>query len=323
MKTSKKACNINVSDDKSPKKSTIESLEYYRHQTEKIAFSLLNNRSILAERADKMLACGSYIELENDTVVGANFCRQRICPMCQRRRSLEVAAKTREVVNFISDNFGFKFLHLVLTVPNVGLENLDNTISRLFKSSSKMFKDKKLERKFKGVMRCLEVTYNSKIGYVDGDIDGCRTIIGKAFHPHLHCLVAVSKSYGSGKNYIKQSELLKLWRQYYGDDTINQLHIAAVKDDGAVSEVAKYCVKPLENDLPDYELSCVTEAIFSALYGRRLVQLFGCFKEVSRLLKIDFETDTLTQNVGGFTVQRYSYDLSQGRYVLSSFSHST
>ncbi|MGN0548283.1 MAG: protein rep [Acutalibacteraceae bacterium] len=323
MKTSKKACNTNDSYDNPLKKSTIESLEYYRHQTEKIAFSLLNNRSILAERADKMLACGSYIELENDTVVGANFCRQRICPMCQRRRSLEVAVKTKEVVNFLSDNFGYKFLHLVLTVPNVGLENLDSTVTKLFRASTKFFKDEKLCKKFKGVMRCLEVTYNSKIGYVDGDCDGCRTIIGKAFHPHLHCLVAVSRSYGSGKNYIKQSELLELWRQYYGDHSINQLHVAAVKDDGAVSEVAKYCVKPLENELPDYELSCVTEAIFSSLHGRRLVQLFGCFKDASRLLKIDFETDLSTPISNGFFVQRYSYDLSQGHYVLSSFAHTT
>lgn len=319
----KKQRNINASDEKSPKKSTIESLEYYRHHTEKIAFSLLNNHSILEERAQKMLACGSYIELENEKVVGANFCRQRICPMCQRRRSLEVAAKTREVVNFISDNYGYKFLHLVLTVPNVGLCELDDTISKLFKSSSKFFKDKKLERKFKGVMRCLEVTYNSKVGYVSGDVDGCNDIIGKAFHPHLHCLVAVSRSYGSGKNYIRQDELLDLWRQYFGDDKINQLYVTAVKDDGAVSEVAKYCVKPLENDLPDFELSVVTEAIFSALYGRRLIQLYGCFKDVAKLLRIDFEKDTSLDSPSGFTVQRYCYDLSQGRYVLTSFSHST
>lgn len=309
-----------VSDPKTDKKSTIDSLEYYRHQSEKIALSLLNNRSILAERAEKMLLCGSYIETQNEKVVSANFCRQRICPMCQRRRSLDVAANTREIVDYLTANGGRKFLHLVLTVPNVGLCNLDETITRMYKASSKFFKDKKIVNKFKGVMRCLEVTYNSRIGYIDGDVDGGLQIIGNAFHPHLHCLVAVGKSYGSGKNYIKQADLLELWRSYYGDERITQLHVAAVKDDGAVSEVAKYCVKPLENDLPDYELSVVTEAIFSALHGRRLIQLYGDFKDAARKLKIDIEAEKPTSAEVGFNVQRYYYNLNLGCYELQGVS---
>lgn len=267
-----------------------------------------------------MLLCGSYIETQNEKVVSANFCRQRICPMCQRRRSLDVAANTREIVDYLTANGGRKFLHLVLTVPNVGLCNLDETITRMYKASSKFFKDKKIVNKFKGVMRCLEVTYNSRIGYIDGDVDGGLTIIGNAFHPHLHCLVSVGKSYGSGKNYIKQADLLELWRSYYGDERITQLHVAAVKDDGAVSEVAKYCVKPLENDRPDYELSVVTEAIFTALHGRRLIQLYGDFKDAARKLKIDIDAEKPTSVEVGFNVQRYYYNLNLGCYELHGVS---
>ena len=307
--------------DKTDKKSTIESLEYYRHQTERIALSLLNNRSILAERANTMLMCGSYIELADNKVVGSNFCRQRICPMCQRRRSLEVAANTRDIVDFLINEYSYKFLHLVLTVPNVGLSELDETINKMYKASSKMFRDDMLKRKFKGVMRCLEVTYNSHVGYIDGDVDGDLRIIGRAFHPHLHCLVAVGKSYGSGKNYIKQGDLLELWRSYYGDSRITQLHIAAVKDDGAVSEVAKYCVKPLELSLSDYELSCVTEAIYSCLHGRRLIQLYGAFREAARELKIEIEADRPAEVTEGFNIQRYYYNLNSGAYELESVSY--
>lgn len=309
-----------VSDKKTDKKSTIESLEYYRHQTERIALSLSLNRSILAERAEKMMMCGTYIEEQNEKVVGANFCRQRICPMCQRRRSLDVAANTREIVNYLTEKDGRKFLHLVLTVPNVGLCDLDDTITRMYKASSAMFKDKQLCRKFKGVMRCLEVSYNKKVGYIDGDIDGGLRIIGNAFHPHLHCLVAVGKSYGSGKNYIRQDKLLELWRSYYGCDKISQLHIAAVKDDGAVSEVAKYCVKPLDLDLSDYELCCVVEAIFGALHGRRLIQLYGDFQDAARALKIEMEADRQLKADEGFRIERYYYNLNKGCYELHGVS---
>lgn len=315
-----KRLNSDVSDKNTEKKSTIESLEYYRHQTERIALSLSLNRSILAERAEKMMMCGTYIEEQDDKVVGANFCRQRICPMCQRRRSLDVAANARDIVNFLTATEERKFLHLVLTVPNVGLCNLDETITRMYKASSAMFKDKKLCRKFKGVMRCLEVSYNKRVGYIDGDIDGGLRIIGNAFHPHLHCLVSVGKSYGSGKNYIRQNELLELWRHYYGDNKITQLHIAAVKDDGAVSEVAKYCVKPLDIDLSDYELCCVIEAIFGVLHGRRLIQLYGEFREAARTLKIEMEADRQLKADEGFQIERYYYNLNRGCYELRGVS---
>lgn len=315
---SRKRRSSEVSGKNQGKKSTIESLEFYHHLSEKIAFVLLQERSILAERAEKMMMCGTIIEITDEKVSSANFCRQRLCPMCQRRRSLDVAQKTRKIVDEMINKSKRKFLHLVLTVPNVSAAELPETIGMMYKASSEMFRSEKLRNKFKGVMRCLEVTYNKRIGYVSGDVDGSLEVCGRAFHPHLHCLVAVGSSYGSGKNYIKQTELLDLWRSYMGNAHITQLHIEKVKDDGAISEVAKYCVKPLELDeLPPYEMRAVLEALHEVLYGRRLIQLYGEFKETARRLKINMEADD-NEVVEGFHIKRYLYNRNSGGYDLVS-----
>lgn len=307
-----------ISEPKSEKKSTIESLEFYRHLSEKIALTLIDEHSILAERAEKMMMCGTVIETTDEKVSSANFCRQRLCPMCQRRRSLDVAANTRDIVAELTKMQKRKFLHLVLTVPNVSATELAETINAMYRASSEMFRSDKLRNKFKGVMRCLEVTYNKRIGFITGDVDGSLEVCGRAFHPHLHCLVAVGSSYGSGKNYIKQSELLDLWRGYMGNAHITQLHIERVKDEGAISEVAKYCVKPLElDDLPSYELRAVLETLHSVLHGRRLIQLFGEFKTTARALKIDMEAER-NEVPQGFHIKRYLYNRSRGAYDLIS-----
>lgn len=308
--------NIAISEEKTSKKSTIESVEFYKHLSEKIALTLLLERSILAERADKMNDCGTIIETDGEKILTANFCRQRLCPMCQRRRSLDVAANTKEVINFLCSGKKRKFLHLTLTVPNVSANELGDTISKMNKAASALFKNDKIKNKFKGVMRCLEVTYNPRIGYLNGDGCGDFEILGKAFHPHFHCLVAVGSSYGSGKNYIKQQEILDIWKDCMKDDSITQIHIERVKDEGAVSEIAKYCVKPLELEaLPPAELRAVLEVLHSALHARRLIQLYGEMKEAAKALKIDMEAER-NEVPKGFHIKRYLYNRRSGAYEL-------
>lgn len=303
---------------KNEKKSTIESLEYYKHLSEKISLTLLMEHSILAERAEKMNNCGTFIETDGDKLLTANFCRQRLCPMCQRRRSLDVAANTKEIVNFLCAGKKRKFLHLTLTVPNVAADELSDTITKMNKAASALFKHSKVKNKFKGVMRCLEVTYNQKIGHLNGDGCGDFEILGNAFHPHFHCLVVVGSSYGSGKNYIKQRELLDIWKECMKDERISQIHIERVKDEGIVSEIAKYCVKPLELDtLSSVELRAVLEVLHSSLHARRLVQLYGEMKEAAKALKIDIEAERAFAP-HGFYVERYLYNRQSGAYELSS-----
>jgi plasmid rolling circle replication initiator protein Rep len=69
-------------------------------------------------------------------------------------------------------------------------------------------------------------------------------------HPHFHCLLMVPSGY-FGKNYLKQSDWVEMWRQSLRLDYNPILDVQAVKKGNQpmslVPELLKYCVK--ESDL--------------------------------------------------------------------------
>lgn len=250
---------------------------------------LMLKSELLNDRGRKISACGTYIGFNSNesggfSVTSANFCRQRLCPMCQRRRSLRTYSAVSKVYDLASKS-GYQFLHVVLTVPNCSAAALNKTCDFLFKQSSLLFRKtddihtkaackgnediKKLRRNiknsFKGVFRALEITFNDRLS-IDHPF---------AFHPHLHCLIAVKKSYFTSRDYISHDKLQKVWATLSGVENV-QVFIGRVTDQCAsIAEVAKYAVKPFKGNVS----AEVLETLHKALFNRRLVQTFGIFKD--------------------------------------------
>jgi plasmid rolling circle replication initiator protein Rep len=69
-------------------------------------------------------------------------------------------------------------------------------------------------------------------------------------HPHFHCLLLVPRSY-FGRNYIKQSEWVSMWRKSMRLDYNPVMDVQAVKEGSKpmelVPELLKYCTK--ESDM--------------------------------------------------------------------------
>lgn len=276
-----------------PKRDELSETEYLKRLTVATASAMYQSRW-LSDYAEQIMYCGTYIQFKDDKLIGANFCRHRLCPLCQKRKSLRQYSKIQHIV----DNLGgkYKFLHLVLTVRNCEADQLTETINRLFKASRSLFNDRTVKRAFKGVLRCLEVSYNSK----------CKT-----FHPHLHCLVAVLPSYFTSRYYLPKVVIAGLWRKYLGADYTPQISIGPIDDNG-IAEVAKYSLKPLELDLPIAEHAAVLLALHQALHGRRLLQFYGCLREYARLLADD---ETESEVVNSDDVTKYSYDFGSLKYL--------
>ena len=262
--------------------------------------NLMLKSALLSDRGKKICSCGTYIgfsadESESLSVTSANFCRQRLCPMCQRRRSLRTYAAVSKVYD-LANKSGYQFLHLVLTVPNCPAAALNKTCDFLFKQSSLLFRKtddihtraackgnedtlklrRNIKNAFKGVFRALEITYNS-------DLDINHPF---AFHPHLHCLVAVKRSYFTSRDYISYEKIRKVWASLTGVENV-QVYIGRVTDQcSSIAEVAKYAVKPLSDDVT----VDVLETLQKALFNRRLIQTFGIFSEWMREVgHTDFE----------------------------------
>jgi len=163
----------------------------------------------------------------------ARFCRVRTCPVCQWRRSLMWKAKAYKVLPKIVKDFPtHRWLFMTLTVKNCQISELKETLTWMNKSWQRLTQLKAFPAE--GWLRSTEVT---------------RGRDGSA-HPHFHCLLMVKPGY-FGKNYIKQSEWVEMWRRSLRIDYNPVLDVQAVKKGEQpmqlVPELLKYCVK--ESDL--------------------------------------------------------------------------
>ena len=258
-----------------------------------------------------MLSCGTQLGFIQDTtgiyhLKQANFCRERICPMCQFRKSEKLFAEMLQVCELLKDKY--RFLHLVLTVPNAKTSGeLIDTIKLLYKGFNKFFKYKSIERAFKGCIRCLEISYNYN---------------NDSFHPHLHCLIAVNKSYfNDSKSYLKYETLRELWSKACCSKELLQIYVRACDNDNyeGVAEVCKYSVKPLEWDSEASYIQNINilVTLSHALKGQRFVQKYGVIKDAFKVIKNHKTEDNNENN----NTLYYNWDSSLQKYTNVNYMY--
>lgn len=249
--------------------SDLKVLHLIKGEIANVLFNLVGYDEVSTKKwhdtAVKMIECGTFVEYDtvDNRISNANFCRQRCCPMCQKRRSLEMYSRLKRNTEQM---FGYELLHVVLTCRNCSSFELSDRISQMIVASRKLFNMSRVKQGFKGVARFIEVTYNSK---------------SDDYHPHFHCLVLVKPSYFKSRYYIKNELLEKLWSDCMNEDCLTYSEKA---DKNCIAEVAKYCVKPFYYDGIDKNIKPFT-IIYDALRNRRLFQLFGEFKKFDKIFK--------------------------------------
>ena len=251
----------------------------------------------------------------------ANFCRVRLCPMCQWRRSLKMFSQVKKITDKILENDkSTRFIFGTFTIKNTDAENLEaciNTLNKKFKylvDQKKTFAPaKKLKQNLLGYLKAVEVTYNSK---------------DKTYHPHLHVIFAVKSTFfKNSSNYMSKKEWISLWQQALGVDYKPQTDIRAIKSGTAkaVAEVAKYPVKtaPILK-LDDDEAVEVLKTLTLSLNKKRFVSYGGIFKTIKQELKLtDVETDKDLINVdmeqqerfNAVTAVLFRYNFKFGCYI--------
>lgn len=253
------------------------------------AFLLASNRT---RRGERCSTCGSFLafawpgQVEGDgaaRLVKANFCHDRLCPHCARRRSLKLYGQMRQVLSVLREDC--RYLFLTLTIPNVPGPELSDAITELFRGWSRLTRLARFKGSVLGYFRALEVTKN-----LVRESPSFGT-----YHPHLHAVLAVSPSYFSGPAYIKRAEWLELWRKAMRRDDITQVDVRAFRQyaltsdniqaridyGAAVAEATKYACKPgdLLIDLETFD------TLAGALAGRRLLSWGGVLAQAHADLK--------------------------------------
>lgn len=229
---------------------------------------------------DRVKSCGdtlNFIRRKDGSLrlYQAYFCKNKLCPMCNWRRSMKYSYQTSQIVDeAIKEKPKGRFLFLTLTVKNVPGEELGDTISQLTKSFDRLFKRAKVKKNLLGFLRSVEVTHNEK---------------ENTYHPHIHVLMMVRPVYFQSKNdYIKQEEWGQMWSQSLKVEYVPVVDVRAVKEQGkgikgAILETAKYPMKPIELDLKNAQ---VVDDLYNGLYRKRQLGYGGLFKEIRKRLRL-------------------------------------
>ena len=330
--------------------NTTECVEVVQKFTPKKKFSALLAESYgrlqMETKQQRVSECGSFLEFAHDYVDGkinpqgklhnANFCRDRLCPMCAWRRSYKIFGQISKIMDYIAQDYAFLFV--TLTVPSVKGDKLSETIDRMNDAFIRKFmKYSAIKKAVCGFYRALEITrQNDKKSKSYG-----------LYHPHFHCVFAVNKSYFKKSGYLKRDEWLHFWQKAYGDESITQVDVRRAYDkrksdlvqsdaltsadavaslSSAVAEIAKYAVKVDEDMLLDDE---VVKTLSDALYHRRLVSFGGCFKEAYENLGLDDAEDGdlihVDDNINASLVQlivRYGWNCGAYSVIETYLKHS-
>ena len=250
----------------------------------------------LEKRADRTQYCGSILEFNecmgdgHKKLIRANFCRDRLCPMCNWRRSGMLHGQIMSILHFVAQEQEVRFIFLTLTVKNPTKDKLSESIDSMFAGFHRLFQYKKVDGAVVGWVRVLEVTRNNYRHSKSYD----------TYHPHFHVLVAVKPSYFKGRDYIKQSLWAELWQKALQVDYLPHVGIELVKPkrkeqtvESAVAETAKYTIKEADYIHEDTdEMDDVIEVLAVSLRNRRLIGYGKLFKNVKSKLKLqDIESD--------------------------------
>ncbi|MFR3249518.1 MAG: protein rep [Bifidobacterium breve] len=302
------------------KQENLQLVKIYKTAREKNINLITDSRLFDLEHCADTLLFAENVEGKKK-LKSANFCRLRLCPMCQWRRSLKMFGQVQTITDKILErDKSTRFLFATFTVKNVDAENLETCINILnnkflyLVSKNKTFAPaKKLKQNLLGYLKAVEVTYNTK---------------DKTYHPHLHVIFAVKSTFFKNKqNYMTKKEWIELWQKALNVDYKPQTDIRAIKTNTgkAVAEVAKYPVKtaPILS-LNDDEAVEVLKTLTLSLNKKRFVSYGGIFKTIKQELKLqDVETDKDLVNTdieqqkrfNAVTAVLFKYNFKFGLYI--------
>lgn len=243
------------------------------------------------KKADRVRDCATRLTYATtpdgkNHLIGANFCRDRLCPVCVFNRSKEIFRELSGVLALALDDGKFQCLMLTLTIKSVPAAELRQALDGMFSAWNRFASAPSTKGVIEGWFRGLELTYNP---------------IKDTYHPHFHVLLLVDGDYFHGPNYRRPEAWSKAWQRAARLDYIPVTDIRAIHAKGqtvegagqtapiraAAKEAAKYTTKDSDylppdiygehDDRADQQLATIS----AALKGRRLYAYGGTLKLIA------------------------------------------
>jgi len=248
-------------------------------------------RDVSLKKAVRLSSCADWLEfsvLEAGVKVleRANFCRVRLCPVCTWRRSLKVQAQVHRIMGAMEADAAkggkeYAFAYLTLTVRNVKGDELSKTLTAIGSGFQRLMKVKAVNGVVHGYVKSIEVTHN-----VNRESESFDT-----YHPHVHVLLAVNKSYFGSRGYINHAAWTEKWKKAMRLDYVPIVDIRKVKGctAKAVAEAAGYSTKADSFIIPnDWDLTVSSVSVLDkALNKRRFISYGGVIGKYHKKLMMD------------------------------------
>ena len=271
------------------------------------------------KKADNVRSCGEVLKFKKREdgslkLEQAWFCKSRLCPMCNWRRSIKHSRQVIKIVDEAVKKYPKgRFLFWTLTTKNVFTgDGLKDELARMNTAFNSMLKYKKVSKNLLGYLKATEVTVNKKDG---------------SYNQHLHVLVFVKSSYFvNSDNYISQKELTEFWKKALKIDYTPIVNVKAVKPKvnakeqnviAAVYETAKYPVKSIDYLTGNHEENLQrVDDLEIGLKRKRLISFGGVFKEIRKELQLDdVETGDLIK-----TSSEEDEELTTGQVIVARWN---
>lgn len=275
-------------------------------------FLNIDNKVNAIDDCNKFIQTITYQKNLVKSLERTNLCRDKFCRNCKKVKQINRSDKfTPELEKYKS-----KLYHMVLTVPNVESDYLNETIKRMFKAYRQLMRYFSMRAKatdvdfkygYLGSIRSLEITFKN------------YTTDGNNYHPHLHCAVVFNDNpvlkknnynvYSYSYKSIKQRnpetnkledtfkneitpfsdfEILvqKVWYLLYEGKKVNKFNIDNLREgysckidkfqDGDYAELFKYMIKEMDEDNKVLSYD-VFKTLLVSLHNVRQIQGYGCF----------------------------------------------
>lgn len=311
---------IKSNDWKSKKINNLELANSYKRI---YANSDKEKKYIKVKDCSTWLEFARHLETSERRLEAANFCKDRLCPICNWRRSLKVYSQASAVMKIATKDY--EFLFLTLTQKNVKSEELEEEINRMMEGFKKFTKRKEFKNAVHGFFRALEITYNKK---------------RDDYHPHFHIILAVKPSYFKKKDYLKQKDWCRLWQEsmkldYTPTCDVRKFKAQTEKElSKSLAEATKYTIKDADylikgrnGKLNPEQTDKVVKTFAESLAYRRLIAWGGVLRDIYKSLNLDDPekgdlviTDSNQEDVrdGLWIIEHYRWSVGMSNYVLTN-----
>lgn len=267
------------------------------------------------KKAARLRDCATWLAFARSSAGGltlthANFCRVRLCPICQWRRALKTYAHTRKIVEAMAADYrrrkkGLRWVFLTLTIQNCSASDLSTVVDNMFSSWHRLIKSKAFEPVL-GWYRGFEVVhdvspfitaqmfaerseYYRRRGLRAGDDNPNYNM----YHPHFHVMMAVNTTFLRTDYRTLRARFAAAWQKAMRLDyePVVDVRKAFSVSAAGIAEACKYTVKDTDYIQPaDWDLTVETvELLDKVLDRRRLIAYGGDLKEWHRRLNLDDE----------------------------------